>query len=190
MDPITLGLLMAMGAGGAAAVTRWRKRRKGTPTETAPTATTREPRVMAGEHRVGDVLLYMGEEYWLAGELALVREGSPALRLYSAPERGRDRWLAVPREGESLYVLRVDDHIAGLGWPGMEVPYKGLTLRPVEQGACAIVPSGEVEQRWEGLGRYAVFRSGETMAVVLEQGKQRLSLAGKSFPRRIFEKLG
>jgi hypothetical protein len=195
MDPITIGLLAAMGAGGAAAVARWRRRRrgaKGERVEAERVAARKESRAnaAAGEHRVGDVLLHMGDEYWLAGELALMREGSAAMRVCSAPEKGKERWLAFPREGESLYVLRTNERLAAMGWPGVEVPFEGMVLRPVEQGACAIAPAGEVERRWEGVGRYAVFRAMETVAVVIEQGTQRLALTGKAVPRRLFEKLG
>ncbi len=200
MDPITLGMLMAMGAGGAAAVARWRKKRDGATSERSPVKPERAPsetpsakpkrEVRPGEHRVGDVLLYMGDEYWLAGELALVREGAAALRVCAAPERGRERWLAMPREGESYFVLRTDEKLAAMGWPGVELPFEGRLLRPVEQGACVIDPSGELERRWEGTGRYAVFRALETVAVVIEQGTQRIALTGKAVPRRLFEKLG
>ncbi len=193
MDPITIGLLVAMGAGGAAAVARWRRRREaqGERPENER-GHRREARASgAGEFRVNDVLLYMGEEYWLSGELALMREGSAAMRVYAAPERGKgERWLAFPREGESLFVLRTDEKLAAMGWPGVELPFQGMVLRPVEQGACAIAPSGEVERRWEGVGRYAVFRAMETVAVVIEQGAQRVALTGKAVPRRLFEKLG
>ncbi len=194
MDPITIGMLVAMGAGGAAAVARWRRRREARseqaqPPRAPPRKETRAP-ASAGEYKVGDVLLNMSDEYWLAGELALMREGSAAMRLCSAPERGKDRWLAFPREGDSLFVLRADEKLAAMGWPGVEIPFQGLVLRPVEQGVCAITPSGEVERRWEGVGRYAVFRAMETVAVVIEQGAQRLALTGKTVPRRLFEKLG
>jgi hypothetical protein len=87
-------------------------------------------------------------------------------------------------------VLRTNERLAAMGWPGVEVPFEGMVLRPVEQGACAIAPAGEVERRWEGVGRYAVFRAMETVAVVIEQGTQRLALTGKAVPRRLFEKLG
>jgi hypothetical protein len=139
---------------------------------------------------VGDVLLYMGEEYWLAGELCLTRDGSPALRLYAAPERGKERWLAFPRTGDAAFVLHVDEALAAMGWPGTEIPRQGTVLRPVEQGPCAITPSGEIEQRWEGLGRYAIYRAMEHVAVVVEQSGQRLMLTGKAIPRQLLEKLG
>lgn len=185
---------MAVGAGGAAAVARWRRRREAArdrdrDKDRPPPARKAEPRA-PGEWRVGDVLLHLSDEYWLAGELSLLREGSTVVRLFSAPERGSSRWLAVPRAGDSVYVLHADATLAALGWPGMEVPLRGATLRPLEQGNCAIAVQGEVEARWEGLGRYGVFRALETVALVLEQGGQRLALSGKAVPRRLLEKLG
>jgi hypothetical protein len=59
----------------------------------------------------------------------------------------------------------------------------------VEQGACAVAPSGEVEAGWEGVGRYALYRAMETVAVFVEMGPKRLALRGKSVPRRLVEKL-
>lgn len=204
IDPISFGLLMAIGAGGAAAVTRWRRRRErpSTPPEAKPAkpakptrparpAEPEGPKVSreAGAYRVGEVLLFLGEEYWLAGELALVREGTPALTLFAAPEKAKDRWLAAPRQGEVLYALEVDEALGRLGWPGSEVPHAGGTMRRVEQGDCVVVPSGEVPDGWTGAGRYAVFRAMETVAVVVEHGENRLALKGKTVPRRLIERL-
>jgi hypothetical protein len=196
LDPISLGLLMAIGAGGAAAVARWRRKRErpsAVPAKATEAASQRTgPQVSreAGAYRVGEVLLFMGEEYWLAGELALVREGTPALTLFVAPERAQDRWLAAPRQGDVLYALVTDAPLADLGWPGVEVPSAGGTMRRVEEGACTIIPSGEVPEGWSGAGRYAVFRAMETVAVVVEQGSNRLALKGKTVPRRMVERMG
>lgn len=197
-DPISLGLLMAIGAGAAAAVTRWRRRREraGARAGAAPAKPAGEERGgplvsrEAGAYRVGEVLLFLGEEYWLAGELALVREGTPALTLFVAPERTQDRWLAAPRQGDVLYALEADVALGHLGWPGVEVPSAGGTMRRVEEGACHIVASGEVPEGWAGAGRYAVFRAMETVAVVVEQGRNRLALKGKTVPRRMVERMG
>lgn len=191
MDPLSIGLLVAMGAGAAAAVARWRRARdpKSPRNEESPRH-RRSPSLVGGEHRVGDVLLYMGEEYWLAGELCLTRDGSAALRLYAAPEHGKDRWLAFPHTGDSAFVLHTDEALAAMGWPGTEISWKGMVLRPVEQGPCAITPSGELQQRWEGLGRYAIYRAMEHAAVVVERSGQRLALTGKAIPRQLLEKLG
>ena len=200
LDPISLGLLMALGAGGAAAVTRWRRRRARVAAQPAVASAKAAgggdeptgPRVSreAGAYRVGEVLLFLGEEYWLSGELALVREATPSLTLFVAPERAQDRWLAAPRQGDVLYALQADDALLKLGWPGVEVPSDGATLRRVEEGACTIVASGEAPDGWSGAGRYAVFRAMETVAVVVEHGANRLALKGKTVPRRMVERLG
>lgn len=191
MDPISLGLLMAMGAGGAAAAVRWRKRREGErPSGPAPTKRPEARQDLEpGAMRVGDVLLWMGEEFWLSGELRMVREGASVLRVFTAPEKGRDRWVALSARGDSLHFLDRDAALEGIGWPGTEVPCEGLVLRPVEQGACAITPSGEMEAGWEGVGRYALYRAMETTAVFVEMGQKRLALRGKTVPRRLVEKL-
>lgn len=193
MDPITLGLLMAIGAGGAAAAVRWRKQQRGAK-RPARAVTSSKPEARRESDpsalKVGDVLLWMGDEFWLAGELRMVREGAPVLRVFTAPEKGRDRWIALTRQGDQVYILDRDTDLEGMGWPGVEVPSQGLTLRPVEQASCAITAQGEVDAGWEGVGRYAVFRAMETVAVFVEQGNQRVALRGKTVPRRLVEKLG
>lgn len=191
MDPISLGLLMAIGAGASAVAVRWRKRREdGRASGPAPVARP-EPRreTDPAALKVGDVLLWMGEEFWLSGELRMVREGASVLRVFSAPEKGRDRWVALSAKGDTLHFLDRDSALEGIGWPGTEVPSQGLVLRPVEQGACAVTPSGEMEPGWEGVGRYALYRAMETVAVFVEMGSKRLALRGKSVPRRLVEKL-
>ena len=199
MDPLTLGLVLAVGAGGTAAVVRWRRERSSHPEREGRVGTVRKS-LGAGESlarrdgpfgdlRVGDVLTHLGETFWLAGELSLIRDGSPTLRLFTAPEQGTDRWVGIPRTGDGMYVLHTDKALAQLGWPGLEVPLGGLVLRPLEHGACAVAPHGEVSSTWEGLGRYSVFRAMDTVAVVLEQNTQRLALSGKIVSRRLVEKL-
>ncbi len=198
IDPVSLGLLMAIGAGGAAAVSRWR--RKGAErvdarraadgrADAKPAEAQPAPAPPTGAYQVDDVLLFLGEEFWLAGQLAVMREGTATLMLYPAPERGRDRWMAAPRQGDALYVLEVDATLARLGWPGAEVPDRGATLRRSEEGACTFVPTGEVPDGWSGGGRYAVFRSLDTVAVFVEQGANHLALRGKTVPRRLVERL-
>lgn len=190
MDPISLGLLMAIGAGGAAAAVRWRMQKRATPVPPTPPKPEARREGDPSALKVGDVLLWMGDEFWLSGELRMMREGAPALRVFTAPEKGRDRWVALTRQGDQVFLLDRDPSLEALGWPGVEVPSQGTVLRPVEQGSCAITAQGEVDAGWEGIGRYAVFRAMETVAVFVEQGRQRLALRGKIVPRRLVEKLG
>src|SRR5262245_8725463 len=132
MDPFVLGLVAVMGASAAVAA-RIRRLRRGdsapdkstTPRTAATAGATADPDAV----RVGDVLTYLGDEYWLAGELSLLREGAPAVRLFTAPERGRERWVALPRDGRSVWVLYTDSDLAAIGWPGVEIPSGGRLLR-------------------------------------------------------------
>jgi hypothetical protein len=141
--------------------------------------------------KVGDVLLYLGDEFWLAGGLSLVREGSPALRVFSAPERGQNRFLAIPRDARAVWVLQADEELDSLGWPGVEVPTGGRMMRRAEYGNAAVTHEGEGFTGWEGLGRYAVFRAHDGIALVVEgPAKQRLALVGREIPRQLIEKMG
>lgn len=191
MDPITLGILLAAGASGAAAMARLRRRRNERETGVAVKRSEGAKALTEdGIYRVGDVLVYMGEEYWLAGELALIREGGAAMRVYSAPEKGKNRWVAAPRQSDALWVMETDEELAAMGWPGVEVPLRGRILRPMEQGRCAVSPKGEVEEGWEGVGRFAALHAVDAVALVIEQGRLRLALSGKTIPKAMIEKLG
>jgi hypothetical protein len=201
MDPFVLGIAAVVGASAAIAA-RLRRRAQAkkarleagsTPKKLAATkvsGTEDEPSPIEGV-RVNDVLTYLGDEYWLSGELSLVRDGSAAMRLFSAPERGRERWVALPRDGRSIWVLYVDPDLASIGWPGVEVPSGERTLRRFEYGNAALVPLGEMASAWEGMGRFALFRALDAVAVVVEgPSKDRLALLGREIPRQLVQKMG
>jgi hypothetical protein len=134
---------------------------------------------------------YLEQSYWLAGELALKREGVQVLRLFFAPERGGDRWLAILRDGQSVWILEEDRELATVGFPGVELPLAGRTLRRAEFGNVAIVPLGDCAKEWEGLGRFAMFRAHDTVAVYLEATTRgRLALKGREIPRQMLIKMG
>lgn len=199
MDPFIFGVVTVLGASVAAAIRASRKRRAqrvAAPRELGSGAASTHGGASvtvpaSSQARVGDVLSYLGDEYWLSGELALVREGSVALRLFSAPEKGRERWVALPRDGRSLWVLFVDPALASVGWPGVEVPVEKKMFRRGEQARVAIVPSGEAPKSWEGVGRYATFRALDGVAVVVESAAlERLALVGREIPWQLVEKVG
>jgi hypothetical protein len=191
MDPFIVGMVVLAGASAAAALRlRGRRAREAAPSPRALPAAT-ETAQGDGAVRVGEVLTYLSDEYWLAGELALVREGQTAMRLFSAPERGRERWVALPRDGRALWVLYVDPALAALGWPGVEVPAAGRTLKRIEHGSVALVPAGEGTAEWEGMGRFALFRAHDAVAVVVHgpHGEQ-LALVGREIPWQLVQKMG
>jgi hypothetical protein len=196
MDPITLILVGVCASGAAAALGLRARRRDSLPggeggasaLRTKPVADARRN---GDDVKVGDVLLYLGDEFWLAGGLSLVREGSPALRVFSAPERGQNRFLAIPRDARAVWVLQADEELDSLGWPGVEVPTGGRMMRRAEYGNAAVTHEGEGFTGWEGLGRYAVFRAHDGIALVVEgPAKQRLALVGREIPRQLIEKMG
>jgi hypothetical protein len=197
MDPFVLGLVAVMGASAAMAARIRRLRRRegeadGHPRPQGGPAPPRTPVASDPDAvRVGDVLTYLSEEFWLAGELTLWREGVPALRLFSAPTRGADRWVALPRDGRSIWVLQTNGDLAAIGWPGVEVPTGGRLMRRFEYGPAAIAPTGEVATTWEGVGRFALFRGHDGVALVLEgPARERLALVGREIPRQLVEKMG
>jgi hypothetical protein len=191
MDPLIFGVIVLVGAPAAAATVRWMRARRAMdePKQLAAGRTT--PVSREGVH-VGDVLTHMGESYWLAGELTLKREGSVALRLFSAPEKGTDRWIALTRDGQSVWVLEVSRALEAMGFPGVELPLGQRVLRRSEHGNVAIEPSGEGTLGWEGLGRFAMFRGHDRVAVFVERmdRSRTLALEGREIPRQLVEKLG
>lgn len=190
MDPFIFGMVVLVGASAAAAMRLRRARRA---EESVPLGRKALPAPAGGGEavQVGDVLTYLGDEYWLAGEIALLREGAPSLRLFTAPERGRERWVALPRDGRSLWVLYADADLQAVGWPGVEVPAGGRVLKRAEHGTAALVPVGEVARAWEGMGRFAVFRGHDAVAVVVEgPHKERLALVGREIPWQLVQKMG
>lgn len=191
MDPILFGLVALVGAGVGAAMQLRRGRDKGkdaAPPKPLPAVTEDgEPLKLT----VGTVLTFLEQEFWLAGELTLKREGAVVLRLFHAPEKGRDRWVVASRDDRSLWVLDADSKLEALGWPGVEVPSGDGVLRRHEWGNAALLSAGELPQGWEGMGRFAVFRGVNSVALVVEgpQGA-RLALVGREVPRALVQRLG
>ncbi len=191
MDPFIFGVIVLVGAPAAAATARWIRGRR-EPDAPRPKLPAQTVTASRDGVRVGDVLTHMGDSFWLSGELLLKREGSVALRLFVAPEKGVDRWLALTRDGQSVWVLEVSRPLEAMGFPGVEVPLGGRTLRRTEHGSVAIEPSGEGTLGWEGLGRFAVFRSHDKVALFLEGANRTrvLALEGREIPRQLVQKLG
>jgi hypothetical protein len=193
MDPFLFGVIVLVGAPAAAAATRWiRGRRQPEAPRPPPKLPANTTTISRDGIRVGDVLTYLGESYWLSGELSLKREGSVVVRLFVAPEKGQDRWLALPRDGQSVWVLEVNKELEAMGFPGVEVPLSGRTLRRTEHGNAAIEPSGEGTLGWEGIGRFALFRAHDRVAVFIEgpDRRRRVALEGREIPRQLIQKMG
>jgi hypothetical protein len=192
MDPFVFGVIILVGGPAVAATARWIRGRREPEAPRAPRIPATTGPGSRDAIRVGDVLTYLGETYWLAGELTLKREGSVVLRLFTAPEKGMERWLALPRDGQSVWVLEVSPQLAAMGMPGVEVPLGGRTLRRSEHGSVAIAPSGEGTLGWEGVGRFAMFRAHDRVAVFVEGADRArtLALEGKELPRQLVQKMG
>jgi len=193
MDPFVLSVVAIVGA-SAAVVARLRRVRAAKGAEGGAKQLPAGAGANGGDAavKVSDVLTYLGDEYWLAGEIAVMREGAAVVRLFSAPERGRERWVALPRDGRSVWVLFADPEMGSIGWPGVEVPSGGRVLRRFEYGNAALAVSGELPSgAWEGMGRFALFRAHDAVAVAIEgPGAVRLALVGKEIPRQLVQKMG
>ncbi len=200
MDPVTLSVVFAVSCSSAFAT--WigvRRRAKAQHRErdassragtTEPTA-ARIPGDASSWARVGEVLTYLNEAYWLSGELLLLREGAPVVRMFLAPERGQDRWIGIPRDGRTVWVLREDRALGAIGWPGVEISTRDGSLRRSEHGSVALAVSGELSPGWEGVGRFAIFQSIENIALFVEgPARERLALLGRAIPKSLVEKVG
>jgi hypothetical protein len=184
VDPVTLGILLGVAVSGAATALGLRRGRK-------PAARAQaDRRVREGEIQVGAVLTHLGDEYWLAGEVSFVREGSAALRVFVSPQRGGDRWVALTRDATAVWFLDVAPDLAAIGWPGVEVAVSGKLLRRVETGTAVVSTAGESVGGWGGSGRFATFRGAELVALFAEASGQKLALLGNEVPRALIQQLG
>ena len=139
---------------------------------------------------VGVVLDVLGRECWLAGELALVRDGVVCVRMFPAPDRDTTRWLAVIDRPRTVLLLERDHDLENAGWPGARAVVSGEQLDTVAYGAVTTRARGEFLEGWAGDGRYALLRGPTQRALCLDVNGALLALAGCSVDESAIETLG
>ena len=136
---LTTLLLSAGIVSGAALLSRlvWVRRLSGRgqpSTSSVPAATN--------ELGIGAVVLYLDEEFWLAGRVVLTEDGEQVLRLFRTPGAEPVIWLGeLGRRGE-IVLFRETGDVPG-GRLGDELPVGGRSLRLTRRGRAEMVGDGE-----------------------------------------------
>jgi hypothetical protein len=140
--------------------------------------------------RVGDVLLHIGDELWLAGMIELDEEGS-RIRLFRAPENARASWVAqLDDDARELALLSESDELPEGGIPD-RLPIGGRVLSLERRGRARVRGTGERLPPIAERARFTVLGdAGGRVAIVVElEGAPRLTLLGDRVDRALFDLL-
>ncbi len=139
---------------------------------------------------VGDVLLHLDAELWLAGCVSL-HEAGPVLRLFPTPGGGRVEYVLELSPAPVRWVaLRATTEIDPGPVPD-RVSIDGLPLALERRGLARAYASGEHVPNVTERAEYTVHRGpGGRYALVLDFiGGTRLALAGEELPRESIDRL-
>jgi len=162
-------------AGGAAAGYLVRRRRRAK----AQKATKPPPR-RAEDVRIGDVLLYMGSDFVVTGELVFDEEG-PVLRVFALTDGKKERFLLVEPGQPGIRSLL--DEATGLEMPGSPpeaIPHHGTSYRMRKRGMATASSQGEVPRL--SPGKYEYYRyaaAGRQVLLALRREADTLMFTGE-----------
>ncbi len=160
--------------------------------EPAPEEHSRKPGRDASPRglRVGDVLLYMETEIWLAGEVYLDEEGF-ALSLFAAPgARSVDFVAQLDADASEVsFVARTSD--VPDGSVPTELPIAGVRLSLRRRGRALVTTAGEHLPLVTERASYALLGGpgGRVLLVVDFEGGERLALVGNRVGREMYDLL-
>lgn len=142
--------------------------------------------------RVGDVLLYVGDELWLAGALELDEEGT-RIWLFRAPENARVGWVVQLDERGDELALALESAEIPEGPVPDRLPLGGRLLSLRRRGRAKVRARGEQVPK-VGAGSAARFvvleDAGGRMAVVVDlEGAGRVALVGDRVERALIDVL-
>ena len=138
-------------AGGAAAGYIMRRRRRKKAAKAAKPAPRR-----ADDVRVGDVLLYMGSDFVVSGEVVLDEEG-PVMRLFAVTDGSKDRLLLVePGQPGVRSLLEEAPGLEVPGSPPETIPHHGVSYRMRKRGVATASSQGDVGRL--SPGKYEYYR--------------------------------
>lgn len=172
--------------GGYLARTFWKRKRAASAEATQAAATEREATRGLG---LGDVVLYMGDELWLAGALELDEEGF-VMKVFRCPG-GREATHLVQLDRDAREVMLAKDAgaaVASGALPSeMRLGNASFTMR--RRGAARLVSRGERIIGTAATCRYTWFTApgGKVLIAIDPEGGARLSLIGDQVPREMIE---
>ena len=143
-----------------------------------------------GALKLGDVLLYLDDELWLAGSVSLT-DGSLRLRLFSVPAARSATWLGeLDGHSGDLALLREESDVPAGALPDV-VSLGGRVLTLRDRTNVHIACAGEHLPTFAG--RYLCTRfeaaGGRVLLVLDAADGTRLALGGERMPRALFEVL-
>lgn len=140
--------------------------------------------------KVGDVLLHIGDELWLAGRLELDEEGTP-LVLFRAPESPRAGWVAQLDEQARELALLTESSEVPEGHVPDRLPIGGRILSLHRRGSARVRAEGEHLPAHAPRARFTVLSdAGGRLAIVVDfDGAPRLTLIGDRVERALIDVL-
>ena len=139
---------------------------------------------------VGDVLLHIGDELWLAGRLELDEEGTPLI-LFRAPESPRAGWVAQLDGDARELALLVESTEVPEGQVPDRLPLGGRILSLHRRGSARVRAEGEHLPAHAPRARFTILAdAGGRLAVVVDfEGAPRLTLVGDRVERALIDVL-
>jgi len=185
---VLIEMLVGAGLAAGAALVARRLRSWGVsvPDETKPDE--RKPAHVKGDLGVSDVVLYLDQEFWLAGCVHLIEEGELVASLFRTPGAEPICWLAelgVARE----IVLFEDTSEVPRGRVGDELPIGGRSLRLYRRGRAVLTTEGEQLPVSADSCEFALMRdgSGRRLLVLDHANGTRWALLGAYVGRELLD---
>lgn len=149
-------------------------------------------------YRIGDVVLYLTTELWLAG-VARLDETGPVMALFHAPGAERFTWVAQLKSDASAVALLAETHQIPAGRVPDSLPLDGRRFRLERRGKASIQTYGELPEPTAGQTQAEFVHldtsSGHTLIVLdflssdTAAKPQRLALIGERVEPAILELL-
>lgn len=130
--------------------------------------------------RVGDVLLHIGDELWLAGAIELDEEGTP-LVLFRTPGSARATWIAQLDDDARELALLAESSEIPEGTVPDRLPIAGRLLSLRRRGRARVTTRGEHVPALPASARFTILADagGRTAIVVDFEGTgTRIALVG------------
>ncbi|MCC7541029.1 MAG: hypothetical protein IT379_32725 [Deltaproteobacteria bacterium] len=174
--------------GGFLARTFWKRR--GVARDRKSAAGKPEERESVGGLSLGDVVLYLGDELWLAGAVELDEEGF-VMKVFKCPGgREATHVVQLDRDAREVMLAREATGVAEGALPS-ELRTAGSSFTMRRRGSARLHSRGERVLGSATQGRYTWFTAagGKVLVVIDPDGGTRLSLVGDSVPREMIELL-
>jgi len=179
---VLIELLVGAGLGAGAALVARRLRSRGSaPGETKPARAK-------GDLEVSDVVLYLDQEFWLAGCVRLIEEQEPVASLFRTPGADPITWLAELGVRREIVLFEDTAEVPG-GHVGDELPIGGRSLRLSRRGRATLTTEGEQLPVTADSCEFALMQdgSGRRLLVIDHANGTRWALLGEYVGRELLD---